>query len=200
MKDKLINHLLYVIVPMIPVALMALVSLWCYQKCDGNDVVPTDTISASVDSTKDTVYIEIHDTVPDVKRERVLCYVKVPVCDSDSTFRSTFGRLQGKNVQCSTFNVQRPDSATMAIVQREYSDDSTYTAYVSGLLYQDWPKLDSISVRQRTITNTITNTVTLMKRQSRFTLSAGIGYGYGFRYKGFEPYIGITLGYRLLPP
>ena len=192
MKDKLINLLLYVIVPMIPVAIMAIVSLWCYQKCDGNDVVPTDTLSVRVDSVRDTVYVEVHDTVPVVKRERVLCYVKVPV--RDSTFRSTFGRLQGKNVQCSTFN----DS--MAVVQREYSDDSTYTAYVSGLLYQDWPKLDSITVRQRTITNTVTQTVTLLKRQSRFTLSAGISYGYGIRYKGFEPYIGITLGYRLLPP
>ena len=192
MKDKLINLLLYVIVPMIPVAIMAIVSLWCYQKCDGNDVVPTDTLSVRVDSVRDTVYVEVHDTVPVVKRERVLCYVKVPV--RDSTFRSTFGRLQGKNVQRSTFN----DS--MAVVQREYSDDSTYTAYVSGLLYQDWPKLDSITVRQRTITNTVTQTVTLLRRQSRFTLSAGIGYGYGIRYKGFEPYIGITLGYRLLPP
>ena len=175
MKDKLIDHLLYVIIPMIPVAIMAIVSLWCYQKCDGNDVVPTDTLSVRVDSVRDTVYVEVHDTVPVVKRERVLCYVKVPVRDS-------------------TFN----DS--MAVVQREYSDDSTYTAYVSGLLYQDWPKLDSITVRQRTITNTVTQTVTLLKRQSRFTLSAGVGYGYGIRYKGFEPYIGITLGYRLLPP
>ena len=199
MKDKLINLLLYVIVPMIPVAIMAIVSLWCYQKCDGNDVVPTDTLSVRVDSVRDTVYVEVHDTVPVVKRERVLCYVKVPV--RDSTFRSTFGRLQGKNVQCSTFNVQRSTfNDSMAVVQREYSDDSTYTAYVSGLLYQGWPKLDSITVRQRTITNTVTQTVTLLKRQSRFTLSAGIGYGYGIRYKGFEPYIGITLGYRLLPP
>ena len=178
MKDKLINLLLYVIVPMIPVAIMAIVSLWCYQRCDGEAPVPADTLSVRVDSVRDTVYVEVHDTVPVVKRERVLCYVKVPV--RDSTF----------NVQRSTFN----DS--MAVVQREYSDDSTYTAYVSGLLYQDWPKLDSITVRQRTITNTVTQ----LRRQSRFTLSAGIGYGYGIRYKGFEPYIGITLGYRLLPP
>ena len=189
MKDKLINLLLYVIVPMIPVALMAIVSLWCYQKCDGEAPVPADTLSVRVDSVRDTVYVEVHDTVPVVKRERVLCYVKVPV--RDSTF----------NVQCSTFNVQRSTfNDSMAVVQREYSDDSTYTAYVSGLLYQDWPKLDSITVRQRTITNTVTQTVTLLRRQSRFTLSAGIGYGYGIRYKGFEPYIGITLGYRLLPP
>ena len=53
MKDKLINLLLYAIVPMIPVAIMAIVSLWCYQKCDGNDVVPTDTLSVRVDSDRD---------------------------------------------------------------------------------------------------------------------------------------------------
>lgn len=88
----------------------------------------------------------------------------------------------------------------MAVVQREYSDDSTYTAYVSGLLYQDWPKLDSITVRQRTITNTVTQAVTLLQRQSRFTLSAGIGYGYGFSYRGFEPFVGLTIGYRIVPP
>ena len=199
MKDKPINLLLYVIVPMIPVAIMAIVSLWCYQKCDGNDVVPTDTLSVRVDSVRDTVYVEVHDTVPVVKRERVLCYVKVPV--RDSTFRSTFGRLQGKNVQRSMFNVQRSTfNDSMAVVQREYSDDSTYTAYVSGLLYQGWPKLDSITVRQRTIINTITQTVTLLRRQSRFTLSAGFGYGYGFSYRGFEPFVGLTIGYRIVPP
>ena len=181
---QFLDKLLYFVVPLIPIALMALVSLWCYQKCDGNDVVPGDTISPSVDSVRDTVYVEVHDTVPVVKRERVLCYVKVPA----DTERND------------SLPSARPDSVNMAVVQREYSDDSTYTAYVSGLLYRDWPRLDSITVRQRTIINTITQTVTLLKRQSRFSISAGIGYGYGIRYKGFEPFIGVTIGYRLLPP
>ncbi len=192
MKDKLINLLLYVIVPMIPVAIMAIVSLWCYQKCDGNDVVPTDTLSVRVDSVRDTVYVEVHDTVPVVKRERVLCYVKVPV--RDSTF----------NVQCSARPLvackARTFNDSMAVVQREYSDDSTYTAYVSGLLYQDWPRLDSIAILQRTVHERIRETVTLRQRASRWNITAGFGYGYGFSYRGFEPFIGVTLGYRLLPP
>ena len=195
MKDKLIDHLLYVIIPMIPVALMAIVSLWCYQKCDGNDVVPTDTLSVRVDSVRDTVYVEVHDTVPKYVTERVILRVKVPV-DSQNDSKMTDAAENDSKMTASA----NGDSVNFDVVQREYSDDSTYTAYVSGLLYQDWPKLDSITVRQRTITNTVTQTVTLLRRQSRFTLSAGIGYGYGFSYKGFEPYIGITLGYRLLPP
>lgn len=185
MRNRVIDFLLYSIVPLIPIAIMAAVSLWCYRQCgDGDGETPADTVSVVRNEVHDTVYVEVHDTVPVVKRERVLCYVKVPAdTEHDDSIPPA-----------------RPDSATMAVVQREYSDDSTYTAYVSGLLYRDWPRLDSITVRQRTIINTITQTVTLTKRQSRFTLSAGIGYGYGIRYKGFEPFIGVTLGYRLLPP
>lgn len=195
MKDKLIDHLLYVIIPMIPVALMAIVSLWCYQRCDGETPVPADTLSVRVDSVRDTVYVEVHDTLPKYVTERVILRVKVPV-DSQNDSKMTDAAENDSKMTASA----NGDSVNFDVVQRTYSDDSTYTAYVSGLLYQDWPKLDSITVRQRTITNTVTQTVTLLKRQSRFTLSAGIGYGYGFRYKGFEPFIGLTLGYRLLPP
>ena len=183
MKEFL-DKFLYNIVPMIVWAAFGLTMLYCYNQCDGGRVEPKDTLSVRVDSFIDTVYVEIHDSIPVLKKERVLCYVKIPVIPEHED----------------SVMLQNPDSVNMTVVQRQYSDDSTYTAYVSGLLYQDWPKLDSITVRQRTITNTVTQTVTLLKRQSRFTLSAGIGYGYGFRYKGFEPFIGITLGYRLLPP
>lgn len=89
---------------------------------------------------------------------------------------------------------------TFPVVQRQYSDDSTYTAYVSGLRYNQWPKLDSIIVRQREITNTITKTVTLQKRRSRFSVGLQAGYGYGFQYRGFEPYVGIGVNYALFPP
>jgi hypothetical protein len=80
---------------------------------------------------------------------------------------------------------------TFPVVQRQYSDDSTYTAYVSGLRYNQGPKLDSIIVRQREITNTITKTITIQKKPSRLSVGLQAGYGYGFLHKGFEPYIGI---------
>ena len=150
-------------------------------ECNGGQ---RDTISVRIDSVKDTVIVEVHDTVPSIKTKRVICHVKVPVIlehnDSDVLPNS--------------------DSVNMTVVQKEYSDDSTYTAYVSGLRYNQWPKLDSIIVRQREITNTITKTITVQKNHSRFSVGLQAGYGYGFQYRGFEPYVGVGVNYALFPP
>lgn len=192
---QFLDKFLYNIVPLLVWAAIGLMMLYCYNRCDGGRVEPKDTLSVRVDSFIDTMYVEIHDTVPKYVTERVILRVKVPV-DSQNDSKMTDAAENDSKMTASA----NGDSVNFDVVQREYSDDSTYTAYVSGLLYRDWPRLDSITVRQRTIINTITQTVTLLKRQSRFSISAGIGYGYGIRYKGFEPFIGVTIGYRLLPP
>lgn len=145
-----------------------------------------DTLSVRVDSFRDTMYVEVHDTVPMIKQEKVVCYVKIPTkseYDSSDTLRNC-------------------DSLNMAVVQREYSDDSTYTAWVSGVRYDVWPKLDSISVRQREIVKTIHETVTLVENHKARRLSVGVvgGYGYGLRYGGFEPFVGVGVTFRLFPP
>ena len=78
--------------------------------------------------------------------------------------------------------------------QKVYTDDSTYTAYVSG--YQ--PNLDSIKVRSRIVTNTITRTVTVEKPKYRkFNIGVVGGYGYGFKSKQVEPFIGIGITWSL---
>lgn len=138
-----------------------------------------DTLSVRVDSFTDTVLVIIRDTVPLIKKEKVVCYVPV------------------KDVEIDTVR----DTAMLAVVQREYSDDSTYTAWVSGVRYDEWPKLDSISVRQREIVKTIHETVTLVERKktSRFSFGLIGGYGYGFAYKGFEPFVGLGVSYKITP-
>lgn len=77
----------------------------------------------------------IHDSVPDIRYETLTRYVRVP----DSIFLTD------------TVTKER----VLPIVQRKYTDDSTYTAYVSGLRYDIYPRLDSISVRQKMIERTI---------------------------------------------
>ena len=144
-----------------------------------------DTLSVRVDSFRDTMYVEVHDTVPTIKQEKVVCYVKIPTKiehDGSDTLKNC-------------------DSLNIAVVQREYSDDSTYTAWVSGVRYAEWPKLDSISVRQREIVKTIHETVTLVERKkaSRFAIGLIGGYGYGFAYKGFEPFVGVGVSYKITP-
>lgn len=151
-------------------AVVLLVSLVCnYEQCTGNDV-RTDTVTVE---RIDTQYVTITDTVPVVQRDTVTGYIDIPVT-KDSIVH---------------------DTVRLDVVQRTYTDDSTYTAYVSGLRYADFPKLDSIAVRQRTIYRDIERTVTV-NSQKRWSIGlqacAGVGVihmqpdiyvGFGFQWK-----------------
>ncbi len=139
-----------------------------------------DTVSVRVDSVRDTVYVTVHDTLPQIKGERIIRYVSIPAKDSSENAAEMH---EGKD--------------SLPVVQRTFSDDSTYTAYVSGVLAGEWPRLDSISVRQREITNTIRETVTVRKKASQWKVGLQAGYGYGMSYKGFEPYVGVGVSYTL---
>lgn len=82
------------------------------------------------------------------------------------------------------------DSAKIQIpISQKVYEDTLYRAYVSG--YE--PKLDSITIKQRTtyITHTIRD------KESRFRI--GLQAGYGLTPKGMMPYFGVGLSYRLAP-
>ena len=85
----------------------------------------------------------------------------------------------------------RGDSVEIPIVQKRYSD-STYTAWVSG--YK--PSLDSIEVYRKTVVQR--ETITLRKISPRWGICVTGGYGYGTKNKGFEPFVGIGVYYRIL--
>lgn len=133
-----------------------------------------DTVSVRVDSFIRVDTIIKHDTVPMVRTEKIVKYVPK---------KDVLGDKIDSVTGCS--------QDSLPIVQKEYSDDSTYTAYVSGVRYGDWPRLDSINTYTRVVTNTITKTITVKKKSSPFHFGLQAGYGYGFQYKGFEPYVGV---------
>lgn len=85
----------------------------------------------------------------------------------------------------------REDSAEVAlpITQRCYTDDSTYTAWVSG--YQ--PRLDSIHTYRHT--TTITREIVRPAPRSRWVFGAQAGYG--LTPRGLQPYIGLGISFRL---
>lgn len=179
-KEGIIKLALVALILVSAVIVCSYCNGWVEHYIDGQ----RDTLSVRVDSIRDTLIVEHHDTVPKEVAKTVLCYVDVPVpvpMPSDS--------VNGDS-----------GTITLPVVQKTYSDDSTYTAYVSGVDYLQWPRLDSIITRQRTITNTITKTITIQKRHSRFSVGLQAGYGYGFQYRGFEPYVGIGVNYALFPP
>ena len=85
----------------------------------------------------------------------------------------------------------RGDSVEIPIVKKKYAD-STYTAWVSG--YN--PSLDSIEVYRKTEVQR--ETITLRNKAPRWGIGITGGYGYGTRNKGFEPFVGIGVYYRIL--
>lgn len=157
-----------------------------YDGCTGRGG-ESDTMSVRVDTVRDTTVIEIHDTLPVVRRETVVR--RIPLLE-----------LLTERTGGDSLLPPPAASDTLDIVQREYSDDSTYTAWVSGIRHQDYPRLDSIAVRRQRIVDLVRETVTLRQRQSRWSVGLQAGYGYGLRYRGFEPYVGVGITYRLFPP
>lgn len=153
-----------------------------YDRCSA-PAITKDTIRTE---KTDTVYIVKRDTIPQMVSEKIVKYVKIPQI------------IEHVKETCK----ESLDSLTqdsLIVVQREYTDDSTYTAYVSGLKYSEYPKLDSIAVRQREITRTIHDVVTITKEEKAPRVSFGVqaGYGLGIVSGKFEPYIGVGIGYRL---
>ena len=139
---------------------------------------PADTIVMR-DTLRDTITVTVLDTVPRLVSVRVIGSVDIPLpasSDSDSA---------------------RTDSIPLPVVQKAYTDDSTYTAYVSGIDYHDYPRLDSIRLRRQTAVERIRETVTVRQRTSRFHV--GLQAGYGLTPAGLQPYIGIGVGFRVWP-
>lgn len=95
-----------------------------------------------------------------------------------------------------TVTVTRTDTVAVEVprTQRHYAD-SVYEAWVSG--YE--PALDSLHVRSRLVTHTVTRTVTVAPtaaRGSRWGL--GVVAGWGVTGRGAAPFIGVAVTYRLV--
>lgn len=135
------------------------------------------TRKPQVDIKRDTTEVvrfdTITDTMPVVQTEKVTKYIIL----KDSV-RDTI-----------------TNEIVLQVVQRTYTDDSTYTAYVSGAKIDSFPRLDSISVRQKTIERTITVTITEKEKARRLRFGFYAGYGYGFKSRYFEPQVGCGITY-----
>lgn len=152
-------------------AVALLVSLVCnYSQCTGNDV-RTDTVTVE---RIDMQYVTITDTVPEVQRDTVTGYIEIPVT-KDSIVH---------------------DTVRLDVVQRTYTDDSTYTAYVSGVRYADLPKMDSIAVRQRTIYREIERTITV-NSQKRWSIGLQAGAGVGVIHLQPDIYVGLGFQWKI---
>lgn len=123
---------------------------WYHGKFDKKEIKTDTTLVVKWDT--------VHDTLPEIRYEKKIKYIPVP----DSIFITD--TITNEKV--------------LPIVQRKYTDDSTYTAYVSGAKIDSFPRLDSISVRQKTIERTVTNTIYEEKHGLRLKLCPALTGGY----------------------
>lgn len=132
----------------------------------------------------DTVYVEkkveVKDTAPDIKEEKVIGQVSIPVHSNSPHIGKNDVKETGKSLH-DTANIAKKDenlNITLDIVQRKYTDDSTYTAYVSGLRYDIYPRLDSVIVRQKIIERMITNNIYHNRKGLKVKLRPAVSAGY----------------------
>lgn len=161
-------------------------------------------------SVSDTVYVEKtveeKDTAPGIKDEKVISQVSIPVHSNSPHIGKNRVKETGKslhdtaniakkdeNLNTTAEPIVQRDSVTFDVVQRKYTDDSTYTAYVSGLRYDIYPRLDSVIVRQKMIERTITNTIYRDRQGLKLKLRPAFGGGYDPFNRQWGAYIGGAL-------
>lgn len=118
----------------------------------------TKALPPRTDTVEKVRWDTMHDTSPEKRHERRTRYVPVP----DSVF--IHDTVTGERV--------------LSIVQRTYTDDSTYTAYVSGARVDSFPRLDSIITRQRTLERIVTRTVYMKKGGFSVKVRPAVTAGY----------------------
>ena len=144
----------------------------------------------------------IPDTIPKIAEEKQVGTIKVSVNDILSIHRPAYFsenvNIKQKEVENSSYDTMQPtsiDTIELPKVQRVYSDDSTYKAWVSG--YE--PRLDSINVYRKTIKETVTIQMPAEKKKrtfwQRFNIGVQAGYGIGLDDKKAHPYLGGGVGF-----
>lgn len=129
----------------------------------------TRELPARTDTVETVRWDTLHDSLPPLKGEKVIKYIKVPCSSSQPDSLTSGGGIKDS----------MPNSLiTLPIVQRKYTDDSTYTAYVSGARVDSFPRLDSIITRQRTLERIVTRTVYMRKGGFSVKVRPAVTAGY----------------------
>ena len=129
----------------------------------------TRELPARTDTVETVRWDTVHENLPPLKGEKVIKNIKVPCSSSQPDSLTSGGGIKDS----------MPNSLiTLPIVQRKYTDDSTYTAYVSGARVDSFPRLDSIITRQRTLERIVTRTVYMRKGGLSIKVRPAVTAGY----------------------
>lgn len=151
--------------------------------------------AAECDTVTLVDYVAWRDTAPAMAAERIVTHY-VTVCPksktADSVTKTGISLQMGENVSKKTDSFY-----TFPIVQRTFSDDSTYTAYVSGPKIDSvGPRLDSIAVYGKFVTRTVTVTKTQERKGRHWHFGLGGGAGYGLTTRKTDVWVGGVVVYE----
>ena len=163
--DKNFMKLVYIVIA-IAFSISIGLNVWYMTRSKNYSVVERVVIK----EVRDT----IHDTIPQIKYERV-----VSVKRDTLKFVDT---IPGDTVHI---------IAEIPIKQTEYSDDSTYRAWISG--YK--ANLDSIDIYRKNIY--IEKEIIKEKKKKKFAIGPTVGVGYDIKNNNLSPTFGIGVTYNL---
>lgn len=174
-KDRILSYIVFGMFVLLCISLF--VNYKQYR--DANEKPDKVEVVTTVTTTEKT------DTTPDLKEEKPMGVVYVPVVDEK--------KRDSASVAGPDTLTLKGDSVEIPITQKVY-EDSLYTAYVSGF----HQSLDSIKVRERIVTTRITETRTETEFR-RWNIGLTAGYGYAVRNKNLDFFVGVGLTYNLFP-
>lgn len=147
--------------------LVGVVSGWMLQRC-------SEEIGGWGHGRVERDTVTITDTI----------FVNRPIVKDSIIVKTVTRFLRVADTTCMVFRDTIRDSILVEIpIEQKVYGDSNYTAWVSGYL----PKLDSIQVYRR-------ETV-IRPRSKRWAI--GVQAGYGITTRGFAPYAGVGVTYRI---
>jgi len=174
-KDRILSYIVFGMFVLLCISLF--VNYKQYR--DANEKPDKVEVVTTVTTTEKT------DTTPDLKEEKPIGVVYVPVVDEK--------KRDSASVAGPDTLTLKGDSVEIPITQKVY-EDSLYTAYVSGFRQS----LDSIKVRERIVTTHVTETRTETEFR-RWNIGVTAGYGYGVRNKNLDIFVGIGVTFNLFP-
>ena len=189
----MVNKKLICIYVVIGLLVSLLVSLFFNYKQwrDSQEIIPT---------IKDVTTYEIKEHKeenPTAEKESSVGSIKgkLPLSQKNTGIRENYiakTTTKGDNyISVSPKGAEDSAEVVIPITQKKY-EDSTYTAYVSG--YK--PNLDSITIRSRVTTHTITETK-IKKAYRKINIGIIAGYSYNAKLNKFGPTIGVGVCYNI---
>ena len=145
----------------------------------------TKTLPSSKQKKNDTFLAENSRTA--VLRLHSAEHVQAQLC---SRLHEDVAQNNGENIPPQGLSDERDSVAVKIPITQKRYDGENYSAWVSG--YE--PRLDSISVRERTHVVTIKAS----KPPNRWHIGVQCGAGFALKSRQIEPFIGVGLSYSII--